>query len=150
MVLRKATRTIRLNPGRFRIFVFLGWTFIFRGKFRKNHKEHFRQNFQRNEGLFYTWPHVVWIWSSFNHLRLPLNLIDHLIIGPIKPTLNEMGFFWRLSYYDDVFFRHCSCIPIKKPYQTRAKKYFWNSDQIKILGSISITIPIVLTQPGPK
>ena len=43
-------------------------------------------------------------WSLLNHLRLPLNMINHFIMSPIKPTLNQTSFFWRLFYYDDVVF----------------------------------------------
>ena len=32
-------------------------------------------------------------------------MINHLIMSPIKPTLIQTSFFWRLHYYDDVVFK---------------------------------------------
>ena len=49
-----------------------------------------------------------------------MNVINHLIMSPIKPTLIQTSFFWGLHYYNVVFsviFR----LSQQKPDRTRAK-----------------------------
>ena len=54
-------------------------------------------------------------------------MINHLIMSLIKPTLNQTSFFWRINYYDDVFFSNFSCIPPKHPtgLKLRSDKDSW-------------------------
>ena len=53
---------------------------------------------------------MILIWSWSNHLRLPLNVIDHLVIGPIKPNWNHTTFFWFSIIIMTSFFCHFSVI----------------------------------------
>ena len=57
---------------------------------------------------------MILIWSVLNRLRLPLNVIDHFIIGPIKPTWNRTTFFRKLHFYNDVFHQPFVVHPNKK------------------------------------
>ena len=63
---------------------------------------------------------MILIWSLLHHLRLPLNVINHFIIGPIKSVWNHTSFFSKLHYWIGMFFSHFSLISTRNIDRTKA------------------------------
>ena len=86
---------------------------------------------------------MILIASLLNHLMLPLNVIDYLVIGPIKPSWNHTEFFWNLNYYNDVVFLSFFVYPNTKLDQTRVKKFLQSSYRTK--ANTILKIPLTLS-----